>query len=366
MKIFILFLTVAIFGFATPKVLHITFHRGCAGEVESLCDHFGFDVDTWLLSEQKSGEFDPESSYKKCYIMTHERADRIFKAHKDKFESYDMIITSDIAPLSRVFLQSNWKKPLIVWVCNRFDINVFHNRAEKFPDEEYLSLFNEAQYLENVEVVGYTNYEKRHAELNRGITSIQKIIPPTGINENSSARKGIPKGLDKASQVFVRNYINEGNADLLGELSAHGIKYHCGPYAGSKDLKDFKGMVHIPVVMGNFHLWENLKQGIIHFIPSRKFYKELYTDGPITFWDWSKPTNRINNIPAEEIFNYCDWYNEKLSPLFVFFDSYDHLKEQIETTNYEEKRNTIRQWHKDHVDHCLIEWTKVFDKLLHR
>ena len=37
------------------------------------------------------------------------------------FGKFDVIVTSDTAPLSRIFLQNNWKKPLIIWICNRFD-----------------------------------------------------------------------------------------------------------------------------------------------------------------------------------------------------------------------------------------------------
>lgn len=350
-------------AFGKPKALHLTFHQGCAGEITELADKLGFEVDTWNVLDKKSKRLHPNIEGFELYTMTHNYAKTIFTRHKETFESYDLIITSDIAPLSRIFLQNNWKKPLLIWVCNRFDMNAWQRNSKGFPDQEYLDLFASAKDLDNVEIVGYTNYEKYHAEKNRGIASIQKIIPPTGLNGTSSDHRPIPINIDKKNLFFVRNYINERLSDLMTTLHEHQIENYFGAYAGSDDLADFKGMIHIPCVMGNFHLWENLRHGLIHFIPSKEFFTKLYIHGEIEFWDWTSPYSRNNHIPLEEVFAFCDWYNPKVAPNIVYFDSFLHLQQLIDTIDYESMRAQIKNWHKGHVEYCLNEWKPIFRKL---
>lgn len=364
MKSFFTFICLISLAFSKPKVLHLTFHQGCAGEVAYLCKIFDLELDTWAILDQPSGFLDPLESANSNYLMLADKADRIFKKHKQTFESYDLIITSDIAPLSRIFLQNNWKKPLLIWVCNRFDINTRCSGFKVFPDTEYLKLFQEAGNLENVEIVGYTNFEKVHAEKNRAVTSIKATIPPTGMSGVTKGYEKISKEIQKEGKFFVRNYINEKSLSITRKLRQLNIPHYSGPYAGSADLKDFKGMIHIPCVMGNFHLWENLRQGIIHFIPSKQFYHSLYSSRKIKLWDWCQPHGRFSYLPIEEIFENCDWYNEKLLPLFVFFDSFDDLKQKIEDTDYTPKKEAIISWHKGHVLYCLNSWAPIFNRLL--
>lgn len=361
-KIFLL-LVVPLLIVAKPKALHLTFHRGTEGEVKFLCKHLGIELDSWYLLAQKGGFLDGKSRAAYNYVMTHDRAQRIFNKHYEKFKEYDLIITSDIAPLSRIFLQNNWKKPLLVWVCNRFDMNPLRT-GNQFPDKEYLELFQNAKDLNNVEIIGYTKYEKFHAEEHKNVTSISETITPTGLNDFNPGYNAVPKKIFKPTTFFIRNYINERRINLGGILNSLGIDYYTGSFAGSNDLKDFMGMIHIPVVMGNLQLWENLSQGIVHFIPSPKFYKKLYSSGRIQFWDWTNPSTTTTYIPAQEIFDYCDWYDESIKELMVYFDSFEELPRLIRETNFKKKREAIKEWHKGHAERCLDAWKPIFNRLL--
>lgn len=349
--------------YSMPRALHLTFHKGTGAEMAYICKNLGIDLDTWYLLDQETGFLDSTCRPVKNYLIDHDRADRIFTKHRQTFESYDLIITSDIAPLSRIFLQNDWKKPLVIWVCNRFDFNAF-GRGSKFPDSEYLSLFQGAKDLDNVEVIGYTKYEAVHAKERRGITCIQKTIEPTGYGRPQGDYRPVPQNIIKESTFFVRKYKNEQKVHLMEKLKDLGIESYMGPYAGSPDLKEFKGMIHIPLVMGNLHLWENLRQGIVHFIPTKRFYESLYSSKQIEFWDWTNPSNRNGYLLIDEIFANCDWYDPRLAPLFVFFDSFEELQSLTQNTNYAEKKALIKDFHKKHTAKCLSAWTDVFQKYL--
>ena len=123
-------------------------------------------------------------------------------------------------------------------------------------------------------------------------------------------------------------------------------------------------MIHIPCVMSNFFLFENIAKGIIHYIPSKAFYRSLYESQEIEFYDWTDPSCRCSYLPTEEIFDYCDWYREDLSPLFVFFDSFEEIPKLHKQLDIETKKQTIQDYSKAHIEKCLRDWKVVFKKLL--
>jgi hypothetical protein len=349
--------------FSIPKALHITYHAGCAGEISSICRHFNIDLDTWLIPTLPPSFLTGKKTIDP-YIISHDKAKKIFKLHKDTFNQYDLIITSDIAPLSRIFLQNQWEKPLLIWVCNRFDINCHRSGKKIFPDEPYYALFSSTLNMPNVEVIGYIPYEKYYAETHRKVFAIQKTITPIGINDfHGDIYKQVPKTVNKPETLFIREYINETKVGLSKILDNLKIKNYCGPYNGASDIKDFKAMVHIPSVMGNCFLYENLAQGVIHFIPSKKFYAEQYKKS-FSFIDWSQFVFVSNNLSIEEIIDHCEWYREDLAPFFVFFDSYEQIPHLLKTTDFASKKRALALWYRDYKKNMLEKWEEVFSNLL--
>lgn len=361
MRIIVLFLSLFFSIISKPKVLHLTFHEGSKSEVEELAKIFDFDLDSWQILQLPERSFDGISRNSHCYIMTEKRAADIYQKHKDTFASYDLIITSDIAPLCRIFLQHNWQKPLLVWVNNRFDFSI--HRSAPFPDQKYLEMFQQAKDQENVEIIGYTPYEKVHAQTHRNITSIKSTIRPTGICTQQSQYQETQTTF-RASKVFFRNYINERKIQLGRLLSRVGIPNYTGSFAGSKDIARFKAMVHIPCVMSNYFLYENLSLGVVHFIPTKRFYKQMYMNKQVTFFDWTNPMRRNDNIPIEEIFAHCEWYNDEYKDLFVFFDNFQELASLVKKTDYAKMKEIIMKKYHVHKKKTLSQWDKVFTKLL--
>ena len=111
------------------KLLHITFHKGCELEIEYVFKILGHTVETWRYDDGETiseswrfdnGKTNSESTYKINYVT----AQTYWEKYKDFFNTFDGIITSDTCPTSRPFLQNNWSKLLIIWVCNRFDYAV--------------------------------------------------------------------------------------------------------------------------------------------------------------------------------------------------------------------------------------------------
>jgi hypothetical protein len=154
------------------KVLHMTFHNGCKEDFIDVAQELDLDLTSWYVQSLPQNFWEGFNAGNGIYNVTHERAARVWDRHKDFFNTFDVIVTSDTAPLSRIFLQNGWNKPLIIWVCNRFDYGVE-------GDTEYYELLRKATHMNNVKIIAYTPYEHVYMQ-SRGISSGNLSIKPLG------------------------------------------------------------------------------------------------------------------------------------------------------------------------------------------
>ena len=182
------------------KVLHLSLHSGCINDFEGVAKELGLDVTSWQVNQNVS-EFDPETPGNAIYNMGHDRAARIFNRHREYFESFDVILTSDTAPLSRIFLQNGWTKPLIIWICNRFD---YCDRASldcDFPDQEYYDLFKMATHMSNVRIAAYNDFERYYC-LIKGIDIGPLNLKPSIAKIPECTASSIPSQINKSETFF--------------------------------------------------------------------------------------------------------------------------------------------------------------------
>src|SRR5438477_2333100 len=144
-------------------VLHLSFHKGCINEINYIAQKLNFTVTSLFVPAIALQEWDGISMGNVLYNVGHDRAARIWNKHKDYFNQFDGIITSDTAPLARIFLQNNYEKPIIIWICNRFDYTDTGSLDCDFPDQEFYQLFQEANVNKNVFIVPYNAFESFYA-----------------------------------------------------------------------------------------------------------------------------------------------------------------------------------------------------------
>jgi hypothetical protein len=129
----------------------------------------------------------------------------------------------------------------------------------------------------------------------------------------------------------------------------HGIKVHHGTYNGPEDLAGFKGVLYFPYAWSNLALFENLQQGIVHFVPSEEFIKQS--------------ASHIRVFTTTE-FELCDWWAPEFREYLVYFDSFADLKHKIETTDFNTLKQKIRAAGATHRAEMLRRWSQVFEELL--
>lgn len=332
------------------KVLHLTFHKGCEREFEEVAKELGLQLETLFIPSLPPYAFDGKSRGNALYNIGHERAENIWLLHKEYFESFDLVITSDTAPLARIFLQNGFQKPLIIWICNRFDYYDGASLDCDFPDKEYYRLLKEAGSNPFVKFVAYTEFEHFWAQL-KGIDTGSLTITPSGINTHPAGPSAIPSSIDKKTCFFLPPYHNETKyMDLSAFLKKRGIPNYCGRYNGPADLKDFKAIIHLPYTISNLALFENIQLGIPTFIPTKRFYRELSSKG-----------NYFH--PHPNYFEHSEWYQPRFKNLFVYFDSWDDLGRKIRTLDYEAKRAEVRRFGEELKQEVLEKWERLFEEL---
>ena len=344
------------FGKIVPKILHLTSHKGCVKEIASIAKVLGLDIETWFIPELPPRSFDGVSCGSALYNIGHERAERIWKLHQKTFEQFDAVITSDTAPLARIFLQNGFTKPLIIWICCRFDYCDYESLDCDFPDAEFYQLFNQAHAMENVAVIAYTSFEHYHARekgVETGALTITPCCPGIPLSLGFSS---IPSSIVKEETFFLPPYSNETQfMDLSSHCAALGIPNHRGRYNGPEDLADFKGIIHLPYAWSNLAFFENISFGIPYFIPSRSFLTTLIKQGG--YWH-TEPAYLI----CEKQFDLSEWYKPEREEIIVYFNSWEDLKYKINTTDYPLLRKKIRRYAEDYKALMLDRWKKVFSR----
>ena len=352
-KIFIAITLFLASDISAVHLLHLSFHQGCINEVELIAQQLGFDITSLFINNLAPQEFDGITSGNVLYNIGHERAENIWNKHKDYFNQFDGIITSDTAPLSRIFLQNKYEKPIIIWVCNRFDYADTASLDCVFPDEHYYQLLQEASTKNSVYIVPYNSFESFYAA-QKNVIFNSEVIKPTGMATVPLSSSSIPTEIDKAHTFFIPPYLNETSSGLIPQCQALGISVYRGRYNGPADLAQFKGIIHIPYAWSNFAFFENIQNGLPYFVPSIRFFLQMYDAGQC----WWPNGNFLHNHHA-----LAEWYNEENSSIITYFDSWQDLKDKIDATDFEQLKCNIQHFAHKHTSTVLKQWKSIIDAI---
>lgn len=328
------------------KVLHISFHKGCQNDIEYIAEKLKFDLSYM--------EYDDLSGNNK-YNITHDKALNAWNKYKDYFNTFDIIITSDTTPLSRIFLQNNFKKKLIIWICNRFDYS--HQPTTEFPDEEYYNLINDAKNRPNVNIIGYTSFENYYTNNIKKITIGNECIKPIG-KMGQVYQNYISTIIEDKQNTFIIGPYHNDNImmNLKEKIKNLNIKVFNGRYNGPKDLAEFAGVIHIPYAWSNLALFEAIQLQTPFFIPSSNFLKNLIHNNNDKIGDffWSPPF-------IEDKLYLSEWYCEDFKDVFIYFDSWEDLKNKIYNIDYEKHKELLKNIGDKHENEMLEKWKKYIN-----
>lgn len=331
------------FNKINKKVLHISFHTGCQNDIQYMCDRLGLELTFMEFNDGTRGK----------YNIGRDRAQRVWDTHKDYFNSFDIVITSDTAPISRVFLQNNFQKKLIIWICNRFDYYDSATLDCNFPDNDYYELIRSIKNRNNVSIIGYTPFENFYCSL-KNLDIGNDVIKPIGKVSSVYELSNETNISHKTEQFFVPSYHNDTiMMNLQNKLTELGISAYCGRYNGPLDLKSYKGIIHIPYAWSNLALFENLQNNLIYFIPSKRFLIEISK----TYNNFWFQDNQYINTHLQ----LCEWYCDDLSNVLIYFDSWNDLINKVNTIDYTKQKEIISNFCKMHTERELKKWYSIIN-----
>ena len=332
------------------KVLHITFHEGCKNDFEEVARELDLDLTSWFVQHLPQGFWEGFRSGNEIYNVGPRRAQRVWNRHKDFFNQFDLIVTSDTAPLSRIFLQNGWKKPLVIWICNRFDYAHGSGGEDRFPDREYYNLVRQVTQQKNVRIIAYTPFEHEYMR-RRGIEMGTRTIKPLGRKEETSPdfKSAVSPEVNAGESLFIFPRLDAGQMNRVKQGCASvGIPTWSGVYNGPEDLKQFKGVLFFPYAFSNLALFEDLQRGIVHFVPTVRFLTQL---GLIR-------AGMHGNL------QWSEWYFKEYADYLVYFDSWAELKHKMQTVEYGAMKPKIKLFGQQHRNSMIEEWKKLFGELL--
>jgi len=143
---------------------------------------------------------------------------------------------------------------------------------------------------------------------------------------------------------------------LWVEFAKNGIRYNgrTDNYCGPKSLTNLT-IAHIPYQASIMGMWENLAEGVVYFIPTKKNYIKIYLNAP-TRWPFQGTV-----VPQEEELFRADWWHKNYSHLFIYWDSIKELtKLNNNLTLVNEKREIVYKFIKEHRIQALAQWRRVF------
>lgn len=322
------------------KILHVSFHTGCIDSINYIIKKVGHQLETQRANWN--------------YNISQNLADEIWTKNKDYYNSFDCVITSDTAPLSRIFLRDGFQKKLIIWVCNRFDYSDSATNHVQFPDPEYYKIFQKATERPKTHIRSYTKFEHEYAKKCRGIIWEKEVFRPlSGVDSSFPRSPFFSTGQKKSDTFLITRYHNDNIfMDLKSKCDSLGLNTFRGEYQGPSDLIGTKGIIHIPYAWSNLAIFENWNIGNVYFIPSKDFLLEL-SYGRNFFW--SPPFDR-------EFIESSEWYLPEHSDLFIYFNSFEHL---VSLTRDEslinQTKDKIKRFSKDHEKKCIAQWKNLLE-----
>jgi len=326
------------------KILHVTFHRGCQYDIEYLCRELGLDLET-LYFHDYAADIYRSNRYK----ITEQRAEAWWRDKKDYYQSFDLIITSDTAPLSRIFLQhiDELRPELIVWICNRFDYAIEQ-------DLEYPRLLDEAAQHKRIKLIPNTEIERIYCKA-RGVRVTEPTIKPLG--HRIPGREMLPpqdacymEEADFETGFYVPTYHNETKfMNLHRYCSSLGVKTFHGIHRGADSLKRFKATIHIPYAWSTWAFFESLALNVPYLVPTERFLAEMQ----------ARPSFWFQTDFDEQLLNISEWYCPEHRDFLTYFDNWDDLAAKAAHTDWAKARERTALFAKDHHDRTIESWRAV-------
>jgi hypothetical protein len=332
------------------NVLHISHHIGCFKDQAYVLKKLGFDLLSFKF-------------YDNLFCVDHQVANDFWVSHKDTINSYDYVLISDTAPISRCILQNidEFKSKLIIWICNRFDY-AMQNQPE------YYQLFDQYKNHAQVKIVASTFWEKIWCLKNNIDILDCPVINPIGkfdknlecyIPNSNVYEEWYNINTDTSyADIFVPFYHNDNVfTNLKQRLQNMNLSACSSTFTSINQLKQYKAVITLPDTFCKWFSFEAIHEIIPILLPSKKLLLQLCKQ-PGYIFNMTGYGGAENM--TEDLIDVCEWYKPSFAKCRHYFDSFEDIPRLLYNIYNEEFISNFRQCSKTHEDINLNKWKELY------
>jgi len=344
------------------KILHLSQHYGCLKDKQYILEKLGHEVTS--LNFQKLSETLEIINPIETYRVSKPLANIVWKEAKDYLNSFDVVLTSDTTPISRVILENieEFTGKLVIWICNRYNYEISQ-------DGEWTLLFDKANDYDNVTIVAYTEFEKVWCNANGIRIDNWQTITPLGkwsiseLNGFEIYRDFSSSDTANKKDIWVSRYWNDNKfTNMRKNLEEMGLTVgggEDGRYKDWNDLRDNYYCFHIlPEQISKLIAYELIHAGVPAILPSKEFLTSL----------WKREGYGIALASAtfdDSILNLCAWYDEEFVNCRYYYNSFKEIPFLVEAIKNSQEgiAENCAEASEKLEKKVLTQWKNIYDNL---
>lgn len=294
------------------KILHISQNEKYKNFFKSICNNYEY-----VYIEHKLELINNNIICK----MTYEEVFNYWNKYYIFFYTFDIVIL-DNCLMSKIFLMNNYSKKLIIYVSLDFDNYLF--------DDYFCDLFNSINNKKNITVLIDTEYTNYFLNEIKNVKIFSQNIEPIYKEKSNLLTYNDEVSIDSKDKIYVLNNDNE-EFNIKKNLKTYNVFLEC--VNNFDEILDGY-VIYIPKEWTDLNLFKLIQDGIIYFIPTETFLKELLNEKTSLFRNYN-----------ENFLQISEWYMEKNDQIFIYFNSWNDLNNKL-NLEIDNKKECIKTFSK--------------------
>lgn len=280
--------------------------------------------------------------------------------HKTELEKYDGFIVTHTP--SFALLYENFKKLIIIVNSTRYEQPASHNSSIeqwKFIDDGLKRLYSKGLLI----VISNNLYDQLYIKTAIGIEST--LIP--SLCEYTNTKRLENLNMNKLFCIYSSQKNPIKIIEGIKLLNIQQIK----PYT-FETLSKFTGIIHIPYEISTMSIFEHYTMNIPLIFPTKEFLLKMFNSNELNVYGSYSALFNFNSNPSsldsllkdnwfEKMLLYADFYNEEYFPYITYFDSFQDLESKLNSVDFDEISDKMKEFNKSRKDKILNLWKKILN-----
>lgn len=333
------------------KIAYVSRHVGTTADFKYMADN---------LQLENVNYFDPSKWYN-------------FRDSKEKFMSiiengirdkicseHDAVFISDALSDGWAFIKGDNPKckNVVFVVTNRFDYCVRSGDVEEFHKDFSFALNRNDEY--RLRIIVNNPFEIEYMK-DRGIELPEDVDHPL-IRPFGYTTIPPDSGVFEQEKCVLIARVDQDKTlmhNLVRDNTGIDCKVLNGRYGGPRTLSKYQSIVvHLPYQVSIMKMWENLAYGTLMAIPSPRLFTEICDEHSC---EQTTDVFETKAVDGDHWYEFVDFYLKGWNECFVQFDSWDELKDILESRRYQKAINTCRDMMMDMRDLNLQAWKEFLE-----